>query len=363
VFNYKGEKTGIYCVEHKHHDMVDVVSNKCHYPECTTQPSFNYVGETCGIYCAQHMEKGMIDVRSQKCKHVGCTTVPIFNYEGQTIGTYCASHALKDMVDVRNKKCLETGCTTQPTFNNKGETQAIYCIAHKKKDMIDVKHEICKMCDSRAYYNHEGETKGVCCYDHKTPTMINVKEPICLTPFCSTSVTKKHEGYCLRCFIHMFPDNPIARNYKTKERAVVEYVLHEFPDKTWITDKRVINGCSRRRPDLCLDMGSHLIMTEVDENQHMDYDCSCENKRLMELSLDVGHRPIVFVRFNPDDYTQSNKSVTSCWGVDKKGICVVKKTKQKEWEHRLVCLKDQIQYWIENVPDKTVEVVQLFFDQ
>jgi hypothetical protein len=41
---------------------------------------------------------------------------------------------------------------------------------------------------------------------------------------------------------------------------------------------------------------------EIDENQHVAYDCSCENKRIMELSQDVGHRPIVFIRFNPDGY-------------------------------------------------------------
>jgi hypothetical protein len=51
-----------------------------------------------------------------------------------------------------------------------------------------------------------------------------------------------------------------------------------------------------------VDLGSHLLIIEVDENKHSSYDCSCENKRLMLLSQDVGHRPIVFLRFNPDDY-------------------------------------------------------------
>jgi len=43
------------------------------------------------------------------------------------------------------------------------------------------------------------------------------------------------------------------------------------------------------------DMGSHIII-EVDENKHTDYDCSCEHKRLMELSQDLQHRPIVLSR-------------------------------------------------------------------
>jgi hypothetical protein len=32
--------------------------------------------------------------------------------------------------------------------------------------------------------------------------------------------------------------------------------------------------------------------------------------------------------------------------VDGHGICVVKKTKTKEWQKRLLSLKEQIDYWI-----------------
>ena len=49
-------------------------------------------------------------------------------------------------------------------------------------------------------------------------------------------------------------------------------------------------------------MADHIIIVEIDENAHINYDSSCENKRLMELSQDLGFRPIVFIRFNPDDY-------------------------------------------------------------
>jgi hypothetical protein len=41
-----------------------------------------------------------------------------------------------------------------------------------------------------------------------------------------------------------------------------------------------------------------------------------------------------------------------------------KKTKKKEWDERLDSLKDQINYWTDpnNKTDKTIEVVQLFYD-
>jgi hypothetical protein len=43
----------------------------------------------------------------------------------------------------------------------------------------------------------------------------------------------------------------------------------------------------------------------------------------------------------------------------------VKKSKQKEWLERLNTLEDQIKYWTdpENMTDKTIEIIQLFYDE
>jgi len=116
---------------------------------------------------------------------------------------------------------------------------------------------------------------------------------------------------------------------------------------------------------MLLDLGDQVLIVEVDENQHTDYDCSCENRRLMELSRDVGHRAVVFIRFNPDAYATDGaasvpKVVSSCWS--NRGVCTVKKTKTREWAARLQALAQQIEYWAHHRTDKTVEVVQLFYD-
>jgi hypothetical protein len=83
----------------------------------------------------------------------------------------------------------------------------------------------------------------------------------------------------------------------------------------------------------------------------------------MELSQDVGHVPIVFLRFNPDQYNIGNIVVTSCWGVNKKGLAVVKKSKIDEWKNRLHTLKEAIDYWTNptNQTNKTVEIIELFY--
>lgn len=84
----------------------------------------------------------------------------------------------------------------------------------------------------------------------------------------------------------------------------------------------------------------------------------------MEISQDFGHRPIVFIRFNPDDYIDaSGSAIKSCWRVGNDGIIRIQKNKQIEWDSRLIMLKNQIKYWIDNTTSKTIEVVQLFFDQ
>ena len=79
----------------------------------------------------------------------------------------------------------------------------------------------------------------------------------------------------MHCYTHLFPDQPKARNYKTKERAIVIFIKEQFTDIEIVTDKRIQDGCSRRRPDVFIDLGYQIIIVEINENQHTDYDCSC----------------------------------------------------------------------------------------
>ena len=166
------------------------------------------------------------------------------------------------------------------------------------------------------------------------------------------------------CFVNN-PENrdkPAMRNHKTKEKEVVDRIRDTFPDYTWIADKQVQDACSRRRPDLLLDMGTHIIIIEIDENKHSNYDCACENKRLMEISKDLQHRPLVLIRFNPDSYkNEEGILVKSCWRLNKLGVMTIVSTKQKEWEQRIIKLTQQVQYWIDNSTQKTIEVIELFY--
>ena len=335
--------------------------------ECTKYATFNFLDQLYARYCKEHKLPDMIDVLSKKCKNINCKKQANFNIEGEKIALYCKEHKLPDMVDIKHKKCNYPNCKKHPVYNIKGIKKALYCFEHKLVGMINVINNLCEFlnCNKQPKFNIKGEKRGKFCFDHKTQNMINVVRKTC--KICDTQIKNKlYDGYCLRCFIYIFPDKPVTRNYKTKEKTVTDYVLSIFSEYDWITDKKIQDGCSSRRPDMLLDLGYQVIIVEVDETQHKDYDCSCENKRIMELSKDVNHRPIVFIRFNPDEYIDAdNNHVKSCWHVNKLGICCIDKKKEKEWNDRLLALKSQIEYWSDpnNQIDKTVEIVQLYYDE
>ena len=365
TYNEPEETKPLYCKDHKKEGMICVVNKKCMTQGCDSNSIYNKKGETKPLYCKEHKEDDMIDVVSKRCKSEGCNKRPNYNEPGETSGLYCKDHKKEGMIDVVSKRCKSEGCNKQPYYNEPGESKGLYCLEHKKAGMIDVVNKRCKSegCNKRPIYNEPGETKPLYCKDHKKEGMNDVVSKRCKNEWCDTFIqNSKFEGYCAYCFINMFPDKPISINYKTKERAVKDYILKEYPNYTWICDKRIQDGCSKRRPDLMLDLGYQVIIIEVDENQHTSYDCSCENKRLMEISQDIGHRNLIVISFNPDSYkTSENKTIKSCWKIDKRsGILSI--SSQTNWNTRLKVLEETLKYWINNETNKILECIELFYD-
>ena len=309
----------------------------------------------------------MINIKSKTCEFEDCEIQSTFNFEGEVKKRFCLIHKLEGMINIKDKTCEFKDCKIQPCFNFKEEKKTRFCSNHKLDGMLDKKNKICeyKNCKIQSTFNFEGEIKRRFCVNHKLERMINIKNETCKTYLCGIQIGDKYDGYCLRCFIHLFPDKPVSRNYKTKEFAVIEYIKLLYPNLSWNSDKIIKDGCSKKRPDILLDLGYQIIIIEIDENQHKNYgDCSCENKRLLLLSQDLGHRPIIFIRFNPDDYlNEKGEKIKSCWKITKKtGICII--NNKKEWTTRLESLQNQIDYWInpKNQTDKIIEVIQLFYD-
>ena len=182
---------------------------------------------------------------------------------------------------------------------------------------------------------------------------------------CDTSGCIKYDGYCSRCFAHRFPNDKRTRFTHCKELVVGRFVREQFPDLSWVFDQRIAGGCSRRRPDIFLHLGSHALTIEVDEHEHLgeSYQCICERRKMMEHFQDAGRVLHVFIRFNPDAYTDSNGvKHKSCWGKTPKTCEPRLVPKQiKQWENRLEKLRQQVQHWLNHIPSREITTVELFY--
>ena len=168
-----------------------------------------------------------------------------------------------------------------------------------------------------------------------------------------------YKPYCFNCYCVTFPDAEIKRQFKLKEHHLRDELKKYYDSVILIFDKRVDNGCSLRRPDVRIECFTHTIIIECDENKHQGY--SCENKRIMELFQDLGNRPIIFLRFNPDSYTDA-KSGNCIAGCFNKTTNINNSIQRKEWNRRILCLKERIDYHLDNIPTKEVTVEHLFYE-
>ena len=213
-------------------------------------------------------------------------------------------------------------------------------------------------------YNTEGEKKALYCKEHKLDGMIDVHHKTCLINLCDTRASDKYEGYCFRCFIYTFPDSSITRNYKTKERYIAnilkEWISTSFPDLNISFDKKISGGCSLRRPDIFIDLITHVLIIEIDETQHKQ--TTCENLRMTQLFEDVAQRPCVFIRFNPDSYIDSKgRRIQGCFKYTQKGLCVI--DSKERLLSRLEPVMESLKTYLCVPQEKSIQVDQYWYDE
>ena len=278
--------------------------------------------------------------RKSRCKECGGSSLCIHNKQKSDCkdcdgSSYCIHNKLK-------KLCRE-GCGG-----------SAYCIHNKQKSR-------CKECGGSALCKHDKEKlKCIEC---------NLD---CACEICKNKYVKKTTKFyplCEECFSFMYPDSKLVNAYKIKERYLCDELKERFKDVdiTLTFDKRVDGGCSLRRPDIFIDCITHSIVVECDENQHKNYEC--ENKRTMELFRDLGNRPLVLIRFNPDGYIRKNKErEKSCFkplveveDINRKRFYDVIK---EEWNRRIENLIPKVKEYIElgTFPSKEITIIQLFYD-
>ena len=181
---------------------------------------------------------------------------------------------------------------------------------------------------------------------------------LCNYIYINKTKYKKYNGYCFRCYCVTFPDADIQRKYKLKEHHLRDTLKNSYPNIKMIFDKKIDDGCSFRRPDVRIELLTHSLIIECDENKHNGY--SCENKRTMELFQDLGNRPIIILRFNPDSYKNEHGNIIN--GCFKTTANIQNSIQLKEWSNRIDKLKERIDFYIKNIPTKEVTIEHLFYN-
>jgi hypothetical protein len=135
-----------------------------------------------------------------------------------------------------------------------------------------------------------------------------------------------------------------------KEHAVGEF-LFQNDYKPYLKDQIIDSSCSKKRPDFVFDFTSLYVIVEVDENAHKSYACECEQGRMIQIHQDCGGMPILFIRFNPDDYIDNAGKKNSV--ILSKRYLQLLNLMNKIWN--LTIQKDEV--W--NIP---LSVCYLFYD-
>jgi len=317
VFGFVGDIRSTCCFKHKLDGMINIMAKKCIFNNCKKQPNFGLPSDKLASHCFEHKLENMVDVKHKPCKYYDCKTRPNFGFKNDKSPSHCFEHKLENMVDLVHKKCIFDDCQTRPNFGFKNDKLASHCFEHKLENMVDLTHKLCKYCNyTRAWIN----------------------------------------GYCSSCFYQLNPDHSKTRNHKTRENAFMVPLKEKYKDM--VLDKAVSGGCSKKRPDGLIDLYTHSIIVEIDESQHAGY--SCEEKRLMLLFQDLGNRPLVMIRLNPDSYTVDGKRYMGAFSLSKTtGTLQVKKN---EFNLRYSKLLETIEMCHE-IPDKEITVIELFMNQ
>lgn len=349
-------------------EAVNIAQKRC--PCGKAQPSFGLPADRKRRWCVNCPDKPTeaVNIRSRKCA-CGKTT-PYFGMQGDPQAQWCKTCKPHEAVNIVTQKCL---CGAAPaTFGLPGDRHHRWCrrgCHSKPKEAVNIVKRMCLCGKAFPTFGLPGDNKRVWCAScpgrPKEAFIIVMKR--CASEWCWTIVCNdKYRGYCLHCFAHVFPDEPVSRNYKVKEAAirdaVEEMMQRDCPHLAVTFDRQVNGGCSRKRPDTFIDALTHGVFGEVDEEQHNTTEyCSCENKRMMSLMEDIGMRPIVFIRLNPDAFTDATgKKHKSCFAISKSGKLVV--SDKAALQARVDVYLSRIRYHLENVPSVEVQVEHLFYD-
>ena len=101
--------------------------------------------------------------------------------------------------------------------------------------------------------------------------------------------------------------NDLCDSSKFREKELSIKQVLENNNYKFVHDKITDINCNKYRPDFLIDCDTHVVIIEVDENQHKSYGECDEKIRMINIFQGLGGIKTFFIRFNPDSFRDTNQ--------------------------------------------------------
>jgi hypothetical protein len=135
--------------------------------------------------------------------------------------------------------------------------------------------------------------------------------------YCNTHIPTNNYGMiikriCKYCDIKeeaIYVCRDCKKIQNKKEWAVVRHLRKTIDTKFEYNSSKMLQGCSKKRPDIYFELPCHCVIVEIDENQHNTYEDSCECARINEIVNGICGKSVIIIRYNPDTIKNNGKQV------------------------------------------------------
>lgn len=240
------------------------------------------------------------------------------------------------MVDVKHPSCERDGCEVQSWYGLLGSS-VTHCARHHQKAMIPYPTRKCSTSRCHQLGTHE-DTGQRYCEEHAPPESMNLGIAPCTKCGLDDILTN---GLCDTCDPSIIVIRTHAKENRIRDvlqAAGIQFIHDRILEST---------SCGRERPDFLIDCGTHYVIVEVDENQHQNYACECEQIRMRNI-VEQHSLPIRWIRYNPDVYEPA------------------KGQREMKREQRETVLLEYVRWAISHTPMESGDisnVLYLFYDE
>lgn len=263
----------------KYNKCINHFGIKCMIPWCDTR--IRYIDTHCKLHTKTCIVPGctnnkfVIDIActehggGRRCDVLDCNKLAINKYNK------CVDHRI-------GKKCIEPGCANISI----GITHR--CARHGGG--LRCKEPNC---------NKKAAAKSYKCFAHGG----GIRCPNCIGWVDSRCGSSQHDGYCVTCFKHLFPDDPRSKkSQRLNKELMVRNFINEHYDGFVHNIPLYTGNCNcshRRRIDHRKLIGNTILAIETDEFGHRGYDPIDEEIRYDDVYM-IHSGKWIFIRFNPD---------------------------------------------------------------